>query len=89
MGMRICELIPGNIACMCVRGRLFLTLYVRKQEFKGVLKKMGFGLVDEPEPLTLPSEKARGGDALTWGRQEQESETDQVISCHIHKHTNS
>jgi len=45
-----------------------------------VLKKMGFSLVDEPEPLTLLSEKSKAGDALTWGKQEQESETDQVIT---------
>ena len=41
---------------------------------------MGFALVDEPEPLTLLSEKSKVGDALTWGKQEQESVTDQVIT---------
>ena len=41
---------------------------------------MGFSLVDEPEPLTLLGEKSKAGDALTWGKQEQESETDQVIT---------
>ena len=34
------------------------TDYVNRMEFKGILKRMGFSLIDEPEPVSVSSGSA-------------------------------
>ena len=34
------------------------TDYVNRMEFKGILKRMGFSLIDEPEPVSVSSSSA-------------------------------